>query len=745
MLPTDREPVTIDGTSVPLHLHWMTGHEELGRLFEYELELYCEKLDVKFDAILGKPLTVCVTKFEGVRFYNGIVTRLWRVGVADRYLVLRATLSPKLWLLGRTSDCRVYQKKTVPKVIEEVFKEHSITFTPKRLNADNYKEWDYLTQYRESDFAFVSRLMEREGIYYYFKHTKTDHELVLSDSISCHDSVKGYDPVEVRPPSHLLSDRDHLSQWRIGHRVTSLGSTLQAHDFRLRRGADIKAVQGVPPEHPHDEFQLYDYAGHYVGSQNAESTDAPTQRGAGEHYAKVILDEQRTELEQVDGEGTLCGLEVGALFKIDDLDAPKDSLLVVSTQHEVRNPKLVSGSDGDGPSGPICRMSFIAINSTRQFRAARVTERALALGPETATVVGPSGEEISTDPYGRVRIQFHWDREGKSNESSSCWVRVAQMWAGSNWGSIYIPRIGHEVVVQFLGGDPDRPIITGSVYNANNMPPYKLPTNATQSGIKSRSSKGGSPSNFNEIRFEDKKGSEQLYIQAEKNQDNMVKADATLTVGGDRTKTITKNETTKVGINRTETVGADEKVTIGANQTLTVTANQTISVGANRSMSIGANQTETVAVASAETVGAAKALTIGAAYQVSVGAAMNETIGGLKAEEIGGAKTVMVGALSSEKVAGNKSVTAGGNISETASGNVSISAGKNGSVTAGDNFSASAGKKAGISAGDQLSLSCGSATIVLKKNGDIVINGKKISIKGSGEVVVQGSKINQNG
>ncbi len=744
MLPTDREPVTIDGTSVPLHLHWMTGHEELGRLFEYELELYCEKLDVKFDAILGKPLTVCVTKFDGVRFFNGIVTRLWRVGVADRNLVLRATLSPKLWLLTRTSDCRIYQKKKVPKVLEEVFKEHAITFTPKRLNSDDYKEWDYLTQYRESDFAFVSRLMEREGIYYYFKHTKSDHELVLSDSVSCHDSVKGYDPVEARPPGGLLSDRDHLTRWRFGHRVTSLGATLQAHDFRLRRGADIKAVQGVPPEHAHDEFQLYDYAGHYVGSQNAESTDAPTQRGAGEHYAKVILDEQRAELEQVDGEGTLCGLEVGALFKIDDLDAPKDHLLVVSTQHELRNPKLTSDSDGEGPGGPICRVSFTAIHSDRQFRTARVTERATALGPETATVVGAPGEEIATDPYGRVRIQFHWDREGKSNESSSCWVRVAQMWAGSNWGSIYIPRIGHEVIVQFLGGDPDRPIITGSVYNANNMPPYKLPTNATQSGIKSRSSKGGSPSNFNEIRFEDKKGAEQVYIQAERNQDNMVKADATLTVGGDRTKTITKNETTKVGINRTESVGADEKVTIGVNQTL--------SVGANRSMSIGANQTETVAIASAETVGAAKALSIGAAYQVSVGAAMNETIGGLKAEEIGGAKTVIVGGLSSEKIAGNKSVKAGGSITESAGekvgisagGDAAMSAGKNISLGAKDDLTANAGKKGTVSAGDQLTLTCGDATIVLKKNGDIVINGKKISIKGSGDVIIKGSNIGGN-
>jgi len=743
MLPTDRVPVTIDGTSVPLTLNWMVGHEELGRLFEYELEVQCPVFELKFDALLGKALTVCLNKEGGIRFFNGIVTRLARVGTADRHLTLRATLSPKLWLLTKTTDCRIYQNKSVPEVVGEVLKEHAISFSPKRLEADVYKKWDYLTQYRESDFAFVSRILEREGIYYYFKHTKSDHQLVLADSVSSHDPVTGYDLVPVRPVGTTSSDRDHLTGWRMVHRVTSLGATLQAHDFRLRRGADIQAIKGAPAEHEQDDFQLYDYAGHYVASQNAEAADAGAIRGAGEHYAQVRLDEQRAELEQIEGEGSTRGLETGALLKIDDLDAPKDKILLISTHHEIRSPDPQS-SGGGSEVGEVCTMSFTAMNSQRQFRAARMHQRITAGGPETATVVGTAGEEILTDAYGRVRIQFHWDREGKSNESSTCWVRVSQMWAGSGWGSIYIPRIGQEVIVQFLGGDPDRPVITGCLYNANNMPPYTLPTNATQSGVKSRSTKGGAPSNFNEIRFEDKKGKEQLYIQAEKNQDNLVKADASLSVGHDRTKSVGNNENVTVGVDRTEKVGANETVTIGANQTL--------SVAANRSITVGANQTETIAIAFAETVGAAKALSIGAAYQVSVGAAMNETIGGLKAEEIGGAKTVMIGGISSEKVGGNKSVTAGGNISESAGGKVTISAGGDGAVSsgknltasAGDNFSAGAGKKATISAGDQLTLTCGDATIVLKKNGDIVINGKKITVKGSGDVVVKGSKIDEN-
>ena len=740
MLPTERLPVTIDGTSDPLLLHWMSGHEELGRLFEYELEIYSEKHDLKFDALLGKPLTVCLSKTGGTnRFFNGILTRIRNLGVKDRYLVFRATLSPRLWLLKKTTDVRIYQKKTVPDVVKEVLREHGIQFS-ERLS-ETYPKWDYLTQYRESDFAFVSRIMERAGIYYYFTHTQAGHEMVLSDSLSSHDTVPEYDKIPVRNAGSAEAQRDHITGWRLSHQITSVGATLQMHDFRLRLGSDVKGKAGVPAEHDQDEFQLYDYSGMYHAAQEADSGSAGDWRTEGERYAKVQLDEQRTEFERIDGEGNARGLQVGALFQFDDLNAPQDNLLATFTQYELRNPSFESSETGDEK---ICEMSFSCINSKRQFRPARITEKPVASGPETAVVVGAAGEEITTDKFGRIRIQFHWDREGKNDDKSTCWVRVAQMWAGAQWGSIYIPRIGHEVVVQFLGGDPDRPIVTGSVYNTNNMPPYTLPDNKTQSGIKSRSTKGGTPSNFNELRFEDKKGSEQVYIQAEKNQDNLVKADATLSVGHDRTKSIGNDETVTVGNNRTETVGVDETETVGNNQTITVGVNQTLTVGANRTISVGANQVETIAIAFAETVGAAKALSIGGAYQVSVGAAMNETIVGLKAEEIGGAKVVLVGGVSSEKVGGGKSVSAGGAITETAGKDMGLSAGANLNAAAKGNVAISAGKKGSLTAADELTLKCGSAVIVLKKNGDIVVNGKKISLKGSADVVVKGSKIGHN-
>jgi type VI secretion system secreted protein VgrG len=573
MLPTDTLPMTLksplpDGQ---LSVRWMTGHEELGRLFEYELEIHSERGDVVFDALLGKPLTVCVAKEQGVRFFNGIVTRLMRVGDIRDFFVFRAILSPKLWLLTRTRDCRVYQDQTVPEVVKSILREHVVPFSEK-LSTDSYRRWDYLTQYRESDFAFVSRLLEQEGIYYYFKHDLDKHELVLADSVSSHEPVPGYERIPVRPPGTAVVKQDHFTEWRSVHQGTSAQVTLQDHDFRLRRGSDIKVFKGVGSEHEQDELEIYDHPGEYVVAENQEDADAAATRQAGEHYALARLDEQRSELARVEGSGNARGVEAGALIRIDTLDELNNEYLVVATQYEVRNAELRSGQPAEDE---MCRLSFNGIESKRQFRPARSTKKPVIPGPQTAIVVGKKGEEIWTDKYGRVKVHFHWDREGQEDETSSCWVRVGQIWAGTNWGSIHIPRIGHEVIVQFLEGDPDRPLITGAVYNIDNMPPYDLPASATQSGIKSRSTRGGTPQNFNEIRFEDKKGSEELHVQAEKDMSTLVKNNRSMSVGGNETYsvtgtrnlTITKKDTQKFEDERDITVALADTHTINGLRT----------------------------------------------------------------------------------------------------------------------------------------------------------------------------------
>jgi type VI secretion system secreted protein VgrG len=397
---------------------------------------------------------------------------------------------------------------------------------------------------------------------------------------------------------------------------------------------------------------------------------------------------------------------------------------------------------GGGESDFAYQNHFTCIPFEIPYRPLRVTPKPVVQGSQTAIVTGPSGEEIHTDEHGRVKVQFHWDREGKKDDKTSCWIRVSQAWAGAGWGAVYIPRIGQEVVVDFLEGDPDRPIIIGRVYHGTNKPPYDLPAEKTKSTIKSDSSKGGGGSN--ELRFEDKKGSEEIYLHGQK--------DWTIGIENDKNQTVGNNETLSVGTNRDKTVGSDQSENIGANKTIqvgsnhdeTIGANKTMNVGANHTESIGANMSQNVGSAKTETISMAKALTIGAAYQVTVGGAMNETVGAVKAEEIGGAKIVAVGAHSSENVLASKSVNAGRDISQSAGKNVSWDSGQKMSLHSGDDFSVKGDKKGVIEIKDQLTIKVGKASITLKKNGDIIIDGKNINTKGSGNIVMKAKKIMEN-
>jgi type VI secretion system secreted protein VgrG len=720
-----------------LFFEHMTGHEELGRPFEYELTVLSKDPAVKAESLLGQSVTVSVQLSEAeVRHFNGFVTQFSNVGTSNegtdathtRYTM---TLESFLGLLNRTNDCRIFQGVSALDAIKTIFREHGFSFE-ESLN-ESYRKWEYLVQYRESSFNFVSRMMEQEGIYYYFKHEEGNHTLVLADPLSTLDAFPDYEEVPYLPAEERdRADRDHLDAWRESWQV--LSGAVSSRDFDFKKPKTDLTVRAQTPalDHPYNELEVYDPPGEHLTA------------GEGDKVVRTRLQALHAGALRVDAGGNARGIQIGALFQRGGpamVDPDPRKFLPISMSHTLSTNRFASGG-ADAEDDYRC--SFIAIDGARPFRTPATTMKPVVLGPQTAIVVGKAGEEIWTDEYGRVMVQFHWDRVGEKNEKSSCWVRVAQVWAGPKWGAIHIPRIGQEVIIDFLEGDPDRPIITGRVYNGDNMPPYDLPTNKTQSGIKSRSSKGGSPSNFNEIRFEDKKGSEELFVQAEKDQNTLVKNNQSLSVGADRSKSVGANETVSVGSNRTETVGADEAVTIGANQTHDVGANRTRSVGANESVTIGANETVTIGAAADETVGASKSLTVAVAYQVTVGAAMNQTIGAALAQEIGGAKSVNVGAVSSENVGGNKSVSAGGNISESAGGNVSISAGKDVGVSAKGNLSAAGGKKAVVSAGDQLTLTCGDATIELKKNGDITINGKKIQIKGSGDVIIKGSKIAEN-
>jgi type VI secretion system secreted protein VgrG len=737
-IPVNAEVRFLSPLADQLLFHHMEVEEELGRPFKYDLTLLSERGDLVLGDLLGQVVTIELdlpgttpTPNDGIRYFNGYVTRFSRQGAHRKYHVYSATVRPWLWLLTQTSNCRIFQEKTVPDIIKEVFRGHGLTDFQESLTSD-YSPREYVVQYRETDFNFVNRLMEHEGIYYFFKHEAAKHTLVLADSSDAHATVKGYETIPyIRPGTLQQALPDHIDDWEISQQIEP--GTVILNDFNFRTPkASLLSKRSAPNAHAKADFEDYDYPGNFLkGSE-------------GEVYANLRLEELNARYQRTRGSSNARGMTVGSLFETANLPIDSDNgeyLLLASTM-TIEGPDYES--QGGRPEGELFRCSFVAIDSKCPFRPERSTPRPTVSGLQTATVVGQSGEEIWTDEYGRVKVQFHWDREGQRDQNSSCWVRVAQVWAGAQWGAMHIPRIGQEVIVGFLEGDPDQPIITGRVYNAVNMPPYTLPDKKTQSGIKSRSSKGGSSSNFNEIRFEDLKGQEELHLQAEKDMSTLVKNNQSASVGVDRSLSVGSNETVSIGKNRTETVGTNEKIDIGSNRTetvgadesVTIGANQTLTVGSNRTKSVGGNESITIAAASSETVGATRSVTIAAAYQLTVGGAINETVGAAKAEEIGGAKSVNVGAASSESVGGKKSVSAGGAIS--------VSSGAKIDVTASSDIAQKAGKNFVIEAADQVSIKCGSATLVMKKNGDITINGNKISVKGDGDLVLKGSKIGQN-
>ena len=706
-----------------LLFHRMTANENLGRPFHFKLDLLSTDSEIKFQEMLGQSITVQYQRLDKeIRFFNGIVSQFSQAGSHGDLYVYRATLRPWFWFLSRTADSRIFQNKTVPDIIKEVFREHGYSDFEEALTG-SYREWENCVQYRETDFNFISRLLEQEGIYYYFKHEEGKHTLVLADSSNAHEAVPGYEEVPYFPPEESeRRERDHLYSWALKQRVQPGIVALNDFDFKKPK-ANLLVNAALPREHELANYEVYDYPGEYWES------------GDGENYARTRIEELHAQYEHVQAQGNAAGLSTGCLFELTNYFAREDQnreYLITSARCQLGPQEYESRFQSDGESQFTINIS--AIDSEQPFRTPSKTKKPIVQGPQTAVIVGKSGEEIWTDKYGRVKAQFHWDRYAPGDENSSCWMRVSQVHAGKGFGGIDIPRIGEEVIVSFLEGDPDRPIITGRVYNDFNKPPTDLPAAGMVSGLKSNSTPGGG--GYNEMTMDDSKGKEQITIHGQ--------YDMSTTVEHDQSSTINNNRTDTIAVDDAETVGNNQTTDIGTNQTTTIGANQTISVGAARSLTVGASESISVGASKTETIAVAKALTTGAAYQVSVGAAMNETVGGAKAEEIGGIKSVNVGGVSSENIGANKSVNAGGNITESAGKDMGLTSGKKMTLTAGDDFAIKGGKKGVIEISDELTIKCGKAIINLKKSGEITINGKKITIKGSGDVVIKGKKILQN-
>jgi len=562
----------------------VSGTEGLSQLFRFTVAMSSTRNDISADSLLGKSMTVSLASPTGTpRPINGIVVSFaasdQTVNGMRRY---EAVIAPKLWLLTRTSDCRIFQNQTVLQIADTLFSEGGITDYKKQGISGTHSARDYCVQYRETDYDFLVRIFAEEGIYFYFQHESGKHTLVLSDSVSGYTDCADKSVQHAQPTSSLTIA---VTKWASGYAFQSGKATLNDYNFE-QPSTDLTATTTtVLSNSAFKSWELYDYPGDY------------SVKSDGTGFSRTRMEEQESAYQVVTGEGSYVSFVPGAKFTMEkhEVDSEQHKPYVLRTvSHQARDNSHL----GNQQDIPTYQNSFTALPATTAFRPPLVTRRPLIPGPQTALVVGPSGEEIYCDKYGRIKVQFYWDRLGKKNEQSSCWIRVGQWMAGPTFGSQFTPRVGMEVIVAFLEGDPDRPLVVGSAYNGTNMPPYTLPDNKTQSGIKTRSSAGGSASTYNELRFEDKKDSELVYVHAQKDYQREVVNNDTLTVSNDQTITIKQN--------RTETLQeGNESVTISkGNRTLTVSEgnNATTVTKGNESLTVSAgNHSVTVSKGNATT------------------------------------------------------------------------------------------------------------------------------------------------
>ena len=631
-----------------LMLRAMSGKEELGRLFQFDLDLLSHDEQIKLEDVLGQNLTVELMLPEGKsRYFNGIVSRFCQVGESNGFYTYQATLHPWFWLLTRTSDCRIFQNKTVIEIVEEIFKDEGFSDYKISLSGD-YRKWENCVQYRETDFNFINRLFEQEGLYYYFAHEDGKHTLHITDSISGHDEIATPNINYFPPSGNIVRDEDYIQEWSITRNLQPGAYAHRDFDFKNPK-ANLESKLANPFDHDRSNYEIYDYPGEYVTA------------GEGSNYVRTRLEELHTQYEKATGEGNVRTLYTGGLFTLHGYhreDQNREYLVISSTYH-LQGGGYGNNSQDDEDS---YQCSFEVINSQQQYRSSRLTPKPIVQGPQTAIIVGPTGEEIYTDEFGRVKVQFHWDRYGKNDENSSCWTRVSYSWAGKKWGSISLPRIGQEVIISFVEGDPDQPIITGRVYNADNMPPYELPANATQSGVKSRSSKDGSIDNFNEIRFEDKKGSEEIYIHAELNQKNIVENNTTINIGNDRSITIKGDHTENVTHNHEEIIGGDQIINITGDQKVVIEGDHIENIKCDHKETIDGDQIIKITGDKTETIGGpVEKSTTGSSKETNWSFKETTTHGfhtdiyyGLKDESFYGAKTSKNLAITNELFVGAK-------------------------------------------------------------------------------------------
>ncbi|TQV85892.1 type VI secretion system Vgr family protein [Aliikangiella coralliicola] len=646
------------------------GVETISSSFQFQLSAYSSNLEITPESLVGKRITVKIQNEQG-RVFNGFVNQFsfgeTKSGFREYYL----TMVPWLWFLGKTESRRIFQNKNCKDIVSQVF--NQLGFSDFDFRAAGGKPREYCVQYGESDLDFVLRLLEEEGYACFFNHEASKHTLVIVDKANayaeCSETCLTY--------SKGSTPDSEIQKWRHVYEFRKGGWALNDYNFKEPSKSLLAETNSKSKFANNDKFKHYSYSDLY-------------DFGSGSDLVKIRMDAEEARINTVEGQSNCSSFYAGGFFKLDKHDAKseKGSYLLLAVHHRATDSSYHTGQSGKEEYVNTFKCMPLDVH----FRPLQTHHRPVMKGPQSAIVTGPAGEEIFIDEFGRIKVQFIWDREGKNDDNSSCFLRVMQSWAGKGWGASFIPRIGHEVIVTFLDGDPDRPIVSGTVYNGNNKPPY---SSKTQSGIKTHSTKGGSASNYNELRFEDKKDAEQIYIHAEKDLDTMVENNETLTIDNDRTKHVKHDENSKIDNNRNKTVGKNQTENIGENKSIEVGKNHNEKIGKNATIDVAENQSE------------------------SVGKNIDITIAENHTESVGKNMTISVEKDLKESV--------NGKYTETVTKEYGLQA-----------------KTITMQAEDQITLKTGSAQIVMKKNGDITISGKNINVKGSGNIVLKGSKVSSN-
>ncbi|WP_437578495.1 type VI secretion system Vgr family protein [Sorangium sp. So ce887] len=689
----------IEGVGEDLRVVRFEGQEAVSELFRFDITLVSRAGDLALDGAVGKRASLTFSVSEDVRHVHGIVAHFELGEEGKKLTTYRAVLVPDVFRLLHRRDSRIFQELSVPDILKKVFDAAGVAPGERRFSLQkSYAPREYCVQYRETDWAFACRLMEEEGIAYWFDHDASAHALVLCDSPSAHPPIDGEATLVFRPPLGALVSGEHISRFRYAEQVQPGKVTLRDYNFKKPALLLESSEQGERD----DDLEIYDHPGDY---------DAP---GAGRERARVRLEELAARRRIAEGEAACPRLLAGRTFTL--AEHPRDDVnqayLLVRVEHSGHEPAMEAVASEDSPP---YETRFQAIPADVPFRPPLVTQKPAIKGIQTAIVTGPAGEEIYTDEHGRIKVQFHWDRQGKRDERSSCWIRVSQTWAGGAWGAVVLPRIGHEVVVDFIEGDPDRPLVVGSVYHGANVPPYALPAEKTKSTLKSNSSPGGD--GFNELRFEDRKGSEEIFLHGEK--------DWNIVVRNDKTQDIGRDEALHVVRDRTKRVDNDQREIVGGHKTIDVTKTHTESIGQDERLDVGGDRSVSVSGSHAESIGKDQSIDVGGGQSVSIGKSASISVGKSKSESVGEA--------SDETVGKSKSVS----VDEA----YAITVGKDMTVTVSKSARDEIGENKAVIVGKELTIQVGDAQIVIKQSGDIVVQGKQLVVKADGPIQVQGQKL----